>query len=112
MTTTPPRDAPREMTRAAIEENIEHALGARGDWVANGADGLLAFDPADFISALTMALALLDLRARIAAEATRQRVKYDRWKADGTADEATTHAAWHTAMVLRALTAPKEQTDE
>lgn len=65
----------------------------------------------DLPRALAGNRAYLDLVERIEKEAERQQYSYDRWKADGTASEATMHAAWHTAMGLRALLSQKEPTE-
>jgi hypothetical protein len=43
---------------------------------------------------------------RIEAQAQRHRERYDEWKANGSATEATMHAAWLVSVVLRALLEP------
>lgn len=72
--------------------------------------GWMAVHRGRYGRALAMAYEYLDLVERIETEAERQQYAYDRWKADGTASEATMHAAWHTAMHLRALIPQKEPT--
>lgn len=64
---------------------------------------------------VAQARAYLTLRERMQAEAARQQEKCDEWKAmnakqaqygaDPIVSDPTIHAAWHTAMVLRALLA-------
>jgi hypothetical protein len=105
-------DAPRELTREEIEEAQKRLVKRKKIHST-----VICQEMADMLPrALAGCSALLDLRERIEQEADDQRYKYDRWKRDRTADEATMHAAWHTSVVLRALLAetldrPTEETN-
>lgn len=69
----------------------------------------IAASKVDLPRAVAGTRAWWELRARMSEEATRQQERHDEWEANGSASPETMHAAWHTAMVLRALLEPPKE---